>query len=173
MLKGFSYCADLNARILILGSMPGVKSLADQEYYAHPRNVFWEYMEKMFGVSRTEPYEKRLKGLCSHNIALWDVLDQCQRQGSLDSAIKKENMKVNDFSSFFLHFQKVNTIFFNGKKAADLFEKHVKTDPDLMINHFHYTTLPSTSPANASIKYEEKLKQWMQVRDAVNLQKEI
>ena len=100
-VTGFPPIADNNAIILILGSMPSIKSLEQQQYYAHPRNSFWFIMTTLLGDKSDLDYAER-KALLLHNkIALWDVLNTCQRKGSLDSSIKNETIVVNDFNKFF------------------------------------------------------------------------
>jgi hypoxanthine-DNA glycosylase len=145
-----------DARILILGSMPGAASLAAGQYYAHPQNRFWPLMGELLGAGRELPYEARLARLKEKGIALWDVLAQCEREGSLDSAIRAEC--ANDFAAFFAAHPQIARICFNGRKAADSFRRFVPresagADVPLLI-------LPSTSPANASVPYAEKRAAW-------------
>jgi hypoxanthine-DNA glycosylase len=145
-----------DARILILGSMPGVASLSAQQYYAHPRNLFWPVIQALLGATGPLSYpEKRVLPI-RHRIALWDVLECCVRPGSLDSAITEE--KANDFGGFFKAHPHISHVYFNGRKAEGAFRKWVKTDRNLV-----FTTLPSTSPANASYDFERTLHAWRQI----------
>lgn len=154
-MKSFSFApiASNDATVLILGTMPGTKSLEIQQYYGHPQNNFWRFMFEILNEDFSKDYEIRKALLIKNNIALWDVLQFCERIGSLDSAIKNEI--TNDFEQFLKQHPNIKTIFFNGQKAAAFFKKYVPLD-----NHYELITLPSTSPANASKTLESKLNEW-------------
>ena len=154
---GFSPVARPDARKLILGSMPGTASLEAARYYAFPRNVFWKIMGELFDAGPELVYSSRLQQLISKQIALWDVIQACHRPGSLDSDISKDGMATNDFNNFFAHHPCINHVYFNGRKAADLFKQ--KVAPGLK-GHFEYHVLPSTSPAHAAMSYVAKLEAW-------------
>lgn len=157
-------CAD--ARVLILGSMPGDRSLQQQQYYAHPRNAFWPIMANLCAFAEDLPYLQRLQAVKQAGIAIWDVIDRCQRQGSLDSAIKDE--QVNDFSTFFRQHPQIRAIAFNGGKAAQSFRRHVL--PDIAINNtVMLLNLPSTSPAFATKTLSDKLHSWQQLLPYLSL----
>ena len=155
--QGFAPVARADARILILGSMPGVASLEASQYYAFPRNAFWTIMGDLFAAGPDMAYESRLQKLMSKRIALWDVIAVCHRPGSLDSAISKDGMVTNDFGGFFTQYADITKICFNGQKAAALFKKKVL--PSLK-GQYEYLTLPSTSPAHAAKNYAAKLEAW-------------
>lgn len=155
--QGFAAVARADARILILGSMPGVASLEAAQYYAFPRNAFWRIMGDLFGAGPQLDYPSRLHVLNDNRIALWDVIQACIRPGSLDSAIRDEGMETNDFNDFFERHPHVGHVCFNGRKAAELFKKRVK--PGLAVQ-CEYHVLPSTSPANAGKSYAAKLEAW-------------
>jgi hypoxanthine-DNA glycosylase len=138
--------------------MPGVLSLAENQYYAHPRNLFWPIMGSLFGAGRDVAYEQRLRLLQDHRIALWDVLHSCQRDGSLDSDIQCE--VANDFATFFNTYPQITHVFFNGGKAESSFRKHVRDVGQGLV----MTRLPSTSPAHASLSFDKKLEAWSQIR---------
>jgi len=161
--QGFPPLAQTDARILVLGSMPGVASLDAKQYYAFPRNVFWRIMGELFDAGPELDYHSRTKVLAANHIALWDVIKTCQRSGSLDSAIASEGMISNDFGRFFARHRAITHVYFNGLKAAELFRKNVL--PKLEDNHV-YLTLPSTSPANAASRYTDKLEAWSIIRNA-------
>ncbi len=144
------------ARALILGSMPGVASLAAGQYYAHSQNAFWKIMEGLFGAGLDVPYPERLKILIGHRVALWDVLACCEREGSLDARIRAEI--PNDFPALFAQMPALCAVFFNGQKAAQSFRRFVP--PALVSDSRRMVVLPSTSPAHASIRVEEKLARW-------------
>ncbi len=159
-INSFSPLYNANARVLILGSIPGEASLAAYEYYAHPRNVFWPIMSQLFGISLTLSYEQRCKQLVLGNIALWDVLARCQRKGSLDSNIINDSIVTNNFNDFFNTQHKITTVFFNGAKAEKEYVKLVIPHLNEQHTHIQYQRLPSTSPAMASMSYEQKAAQW-------------
>ena len=159
--NGFAPIEDTAAIVLILGSMPGKASLAAGEYYAHPRNLFWPIMGELVGAHSCLPYEGRLRILKSSGIALWDVLESCIRNGSLDSHIEEASVIPNDFESFFLRHPNIAYLFFNGVKPEQCFLRHVQ--PSLKSQPLQYRRLPSTSPANAGTSYEKKLEAWRAV----------
>ena len=158
-IYSFAPVSNVEASVLILGSMPGKKSLAQNQYYAHPQNAFWKIMGDLIGAKPDIPYQERLCILKSSGIALWDVLASCERETSLDSHIRKE--AANDFASFFSGHPNITRVFFNGSKAEQCFGKFVRNKQTLPPLEFH--RLPSTSPAHAGIQYQEKLQAWRAV----------
>ncbi|OZC44873.1 DNA-deoxyinosine glycosylase [Rhodococcoides fascians A21d2] len=146
------------ATTLVLGSMPGVASLAAQQYYAHPRNAFWPIMGTLFGAGPELPYDARTERLRDHRIAVWDVLKLCTRAGSLDSAIVESSIVANDFESLFAQQPNIDRVFFNGAKAAESYRRHVATG--LPLPRVEFTRLPSTSPAHASLDLAAKTRAW-------------
>lgn len=155
-IHSFAPVSNADARVLILGSMPGKKSLEQNQYYAHPSNAFWKIMGDLVGAFPSLPYEERLCILKSSGIALWDVLASCERETSLDSHIRKES--TNDFASFFARHPHITQAFFNGSKAEQCFIKFVQDKQALPPLKFR--RLPSTSPAHAGMRYEGKLQAW-------------
>ncbi len=155
---GFAPSIDSACTHLILGSMPGVTSLEKQQYYAHPQNRFWPLMSELLEKSLQAPtnYEDRLQMLLRHHIALWDSIDRCERNGSLDTAIHK--VEANDFASFLQEYPKLHTICFNGAKSYQTFKHFNKML--LQRTDFHFFPLPSTSPANARWHMEALLNEW-------------
>lgn len=166
MLTGFPPVAHADARVLVLGSMPGARSLAAHQYYAQPRNAFWPIMGALFGAGPELGYEERLRRLSAQGIALWDVLARCRRPGSLDQDIELASALTNDFAGFLLAHQQITHVFFNGQLAARLFTRRVLpglppgVTPTLR-------TLPSTSPAMASLALAAKIVRWEPVRAAL------
>ena len=158
MLTGFDYCAETDARILILGSMPSRKSLADQQYYAHPRNAFWPIMGALFDFDAALPYQARLQRLKQRRIALWDVAHRCIRPGSLDADMR--DVEPNDFRAFFAAHPGIRHIFFNGRKAESLFTRLVRPQLAAAQQALPRRLLPSTSPAHAALSFDEKLAAW-------------
>ena len=121
-MKGFPPIVGMNPEILILGTFPGEESLRQGEYYAHPRNLFWDMMECICGAGRDKDYDARVTILKNTGICLWDVLKSCGRDGSSDACIR--NGHVNDFDAFLSHYP-MEAVFFNGKKAERLFQRRV------------------------------------------------
>jgi len=160
--RSFPPIADNNASILILGSMPSVKSLEQQQYYAHPRNAFWPIMSALFVIERELDYDKRCKILIDKRVAVWDVLKACRRQGSLDQHINAASMITNNFNLFLLQHPNIKKIVFNGTKAEQVFKRLVL--PTLTEHHAAIVRLrlPSTSPAHASCSLEDKIVIWQQ-----------
>lgn len=157
---GFPCIADHDTKILILGSMPSRKSLAADQYYAHPQNAFWPIMAELFGFDAQIIYAERLSQLRQNKVALWDVAHTCVRPGSLDSAIEMETVIANDFTTFFTKHPQIRAIFFNGRKAEELFRRLVLPELSVAQQHIKRHLLPSTSPANAGMKRAQKLKAW-------------
>lgn len=164
LLTGFDCIADENAELLILGSMPGVASLDQQEYYAHPRNSFWKIMQALYGIPFDADYSQRLELLKRNKIALWDVAHQCVRSGSLDSNIKADSVQVNDFKALFKFTPNIKKVYFNGGKSADLYTRKVMKEEWVAALGMKYVQLPSTSPANARLTLEQKITAWQQLR---------
>jgi hypoxanthine-DNA glycosylase len=169
-IYSFPPIASADARVLILGSMPGEMSLRMQQYYAHKQNVFWRIMGDLIGAGRNLEYPDRIEIVKSNGIALWESLMSCRRPGSLDSAIDKASMVPNDFARFYEAHPGITHVFFNGGTAAQVYKRHVI--PKLGIEHAHlkYEQLPSTSPAHASLKYEQKLQAWQKVLEGLDSQ---
>ena len=149
--EGFPPIASGDARVLVLGSLPGERSIAEHQYYAHPQNAFWRIMHAIFGIDGD--YADRCRQLSEHRVALWDVLHSSVRPGSMDADIRLASATPNDFGEFFA---------FNGKKAEQLFERFV--DPLGVADSIRRVGLPSTSPAYASLSFSRKLAAW---RDAL------
>ena len=160
MQKIFSFPPIINkdSEILILGSIPGVKSLEMQQYYAHPQNKFWRIIFEIFSEEFTSDYSERIKILEKHHIALWDVIDNCERKGSLDSEIRNE--EANKIGELLHNFPNIKAIFCNGQKSYKNLLKILPND-----FHLPIIALPSTSPAHASLTYEEKLISWLKIKN--------
>jgi len=163
ILTGFNCIADENSKILILGSMPGAISIKQQQYYAHPRNAFWKIMEALYGIPMENEYETRIDLLKQNGVALWDVVHQCVRPGSLDANIQSSSVQVNDFKALFEFSPCISKVYFNGGKSAELYKKKVlKTVVDAE-KSLQYAQLPSTSPANARLSFLQKLNEWQKI----------
>ena len=154
-----------DARVLVLGSMPGAASLLAGRYYAYEHNAFWKIMGALFDAGPDIAYEKRIILLKCAGVAVWDVLESCVREGSLDSAIDEASMVPNDFQAFFKAHPRIGHVFFNGAMAETSFRRYVR--PHLPDSGLRFTRLPSTSPAHAVRDFETKLKAWRAVADAL------
>jgi len=159
LVCSFPPAARPDARVLVLGTMPGVASLSAGRYYAHPRNVFWPIAAQALGFDAGLPYAARLAALNAAGVALWDVLAACERPGSLDADIVPASAQPNDFVAFLAAHPRVARICFNGAKAHALFRRHVL--PGLAdVAGLEYVALPSTSPAHAAMPPAAKLQAW-------------
>ncbi|MBN3757824.1 DNA-deoxyinosine glycosylase [Paraburkholderia sp. Tr-20389] len=157
MLRGFPPVVAESTHTLILGSFPGEASLTATQYYAHPRNQFW----RLLGAVIDEPlpeldYPTRLERVLKHGIGVWDVLAACTREGSLDTAIR--NATPNDFASFREYAPLLKKVCFNGKTAG-------RFAPVIAAAGYETLVLPSSSPANATLSFEQKLGVWLLVLD--------
>lgn len=161
---GFAPISGPGARVLILGSLPGEESLRRQQYYAHPRNVFWRLMGDLFGAAPALSYAARVDALIANDVAVWDVCAAAHRPGSLDSAIALETVDANDFHAFFARHSKLSRVFFNGAKASALYQAQVLPGLTADLRRIRYQVLLSTSPAHASVGYEKKRRAWEVVR---------
>lgn len=155
VVTSFPPIAAPDARVLILGSMPGAMSLRMGQYYAHPRNSFWRIMGDLAGAGPEKPYEERAQILRSRGLALWDVLKSCVRPGSLDADISLE--EPNDFAAFFASHPRIARVGLNGGKAATAFRKYgaPHLPPGAVV-----VQLPSTSPAHAALDFPRKCSVW-------------
>ncbi|MGI4858147.1 MAG: DNA-deoxyinosine glycosylase [Janthinobacterium lividum] len=151
-LAGFAPVLDTRTRILMLGSFPGVASLGAAQYYAHPRNQFWRLIGTVLEEDLVSlAYPQRLERLLSRGVGLWDVLAACHREGSLDAAIR--HAQPNDFASLRAQAPRLETLCFNGKTAG-------RFAPLLAEAGYRTLVLPSSSPANAMLSFEQKLAVW-------------
>lgn len=165
-VHGFPPIAEPGARVLILGSMPSVESLARQQYYAHPRNAFWPIVTSLLGIETAE-YEERCREVAERGVAIWDVLRDCVRPGSLDSAIDEKTAAVNDFGVFFADHPNIARVFFNGAKAESLFSGRVLPELDGRAAAIPRVRLPSTSPAHAGMRFEQKKAAWRAILEGL------
>ncbi len=133
--------------------MPGIKSLEENQYYAHKQNAFWPIIYKLFNEEISKNYDDRKKIILKNHIALWDTLKLCHREGSLDSKIKEE--QPNEIFDLLETYTNIHSIIFNGKTAEKFYKKYYKQQESIS-----YYSLPSTSPANARKTFNEKLIEW-------------
>ncbi len=154
-LNGLPPVLSKNIRTLILGSFPGRESLAQRQYYAHPRNQFWHLLSKVLDDDLVSvDYETRLQRLLSYRIGLWDVITMCERVGSLDARIRKA--VPNDFAKLKCECPLLTRVCFNGKVAGAYVAR-------LADAGYQTLQLPSSSPAYASRTFEEKLSIWRNI----------
>lgn len=151
-ISSFPPVISKDSNILILGSVPGIKSLEMQEYYAHPQNKFWRILFELFNEDYTTDYAEKIDLLKKNKIAVWDVIDSCERKGSLDTKIKNENH--HNILQLLDDFPLIKVIFCNGQKSFKTLEKLLPDDSKIPV-----FVLPSTSPAY-TIPYQQKLKDW-------------
>jgi TDG/mug DNA glycosylase family protein len=156
----FPPIASPDAHTLVLGSLPGRRSLDSAQYYAHPQNAFWRIIGAIFDVDGKSAYAERIRILTLHRIALWDVFAAAERPGSLDSAIVRATAQVNDFRAFFREHPRIARVFFNGRKAEQAFQRFAMPGLGPESSRIRYACLPSTSPAHAGMTFAEKLGRW-------------
>ncbi len=159
-VSGFPPVVGRAPRILILGSMPGRASLAAQQYYAQPQNVFWRIMGSLLGAGVDLPYARRLQVLRSRGVALWDVLESCVRSGSLDASIDQRTAKPNELVRLLREHRTIRHVYFNGATAQAMFERRVRPEADRVVPGVVYQRLPSTSPVHAAMPFAEKRERW-------------
>ncbi|HZK35288.1 MAG TPA: DNA-deoxyinosine glycosylase [Bacillota bacterium] len=162
MLQSFPPIVDKECRVLILGTMPSVRSLEKQEYYGHPQNHFWRIIYGLFDKEVGVEYQKKKAFLLKHQIALWDVLAFCKREGSSDSNIK--NPVANDIPGLLLRYPGIRAIFCDSIKAEELFNRFAR---DQISSDISYHRLPSPSPAR-TMKWQDKLEEWRIVLNYLN-----
>jgi len=151
---------DAEARVLVLGTLPGEVSLRRQEYYAHPRNLFWPIIHALFSAGPSDDYETRLDFVRAHHIALWDVCAHGERAASADATIRRE--EPNAIGALLEAHPGIGAVAFNGSTARRLYDRHFRRHPTVA-----YLALPSTSPAYAALDFTEKLARWGALRDAL------
>lgn len=169
-LHGLAPLVSGQTRLLILGSFPGAASLARQQYYGHPHNQFWPILEALWpahGPVRSLPYEARCDWLLARGLGVWDVYASCERQGSLDAAIRQP--VVNDFAAVLQACPHLHAMGYNGGESFSQ-SRHVcaslQASDRPAVGQYK---LPSTSPANASWRFERKLAAWREVVQAAGL----
>ena len=161
--RGFPPIAAADARVLILGSLPGQVSLAQQQYYAQPYNAFWRIMGELFGAGLDLPYELRTQRLRAQRVALWDVCKAAVRPGSLDASIKLDSVIANDFMAFHRQCPGIELVCTNGGTATRLYQRLVIPRLSGRARNLPLLPLPSTSPAHAAMRFEQKLERWRAV----------
>ena len=151
--KSFLPLVNTHTTTLILGSLPGDRSLEQNEYYAHPQNRFWKVMRQLYNRPHATDYSEKVNLLLENGIGLWDVCAEASRPGSMDLAIKDES--PNPIIALLDANPTINRVVFNGQKAYNLYLKHFEKR-----DHVTYICLPSTSPANAKTNLEKLIAHW-------------
>ena len=163
--RGFPPIAAPDARVLVLGSLPGLASLVARQYYAQPHNAFWRIMGELFGAGLDVPYAERSDRLRASGIALWDVCKEAVRPGSLDAAIDLQTVVTNDFKRFFRKHPCIAHVCVNGGTAHRLYVRRVQPILPQPLSLLPLHLLPSTSPAHASLRFAQKLERWRLLED--------
>ena len=160
VLTGLPPVVASDCRVLILGSMPGAASLQATRYYAHPRNRFWPLMAALADIPAEASYGERLAALQRAGIGLWDVIGECRRAGSLDSAIVRGSERANALVPLIVSLGQLRVIAFNGATAASLFRRHVEPHLPELRQPVQRIALPSSSPAHAAMGLEALREAW-------------
>ena len=168
MIRSLAPVWDRHARVLILGSMPGEESLRRQQYYAHPRNAFWPLMGLLFGAGPELAYADRLARLRARGVAVWDVLESCERHGSLDSDIRRDSERPNAIPELLARFDAPRAVVLNGRKAQASFERFIAPTLRVQRPHIQLLLMPSTSPAHAALSYVDKRRAWSRMLEALD-----
>jgi len=148
-------------RVLVLGTVPSLRSLEMRQSYAHPHNLFWPFMGLLYGAGPELPYAERIARLHAAGVGIWDVLKHCERPGSLDSSILAESEVANDIPALLSAYPTIEAIALNGGKAQQVFARRIAPLIDAeRLRDLEILDLPSTSPANASIPRDVKLERW-------------
>ena len=163
---GFKPVAAADSRVLILGTLPGPASLEKRQYYAQSRNAFWPIMGELFGAAPALAYRERLQKLRQNGVALWDVCHSAYREGALDASIDQQSIVPNDLARFLRSHTAIRLICFNGQTAGKLYRQLVLPGLPETLGDIRCATLPSTSPAHAAMRFEQKLALWQVVRRA-------
>lgn len=174
-ISSFNAVCNEQTHTLLLGTMPGVASLTAHQYYAHKRNAFWPIMMAMlqhrtpdYSMHIEMGYDDKIDVLQSAGFGLWDVLAECERPGSLDASIKPQSVKMNDFPGLLANYKGIQRIAFNGKAAQQLFRRHALPNLEtsgVNIESIQWISLPSSSPAMASLTLQQKYKIWTELLD--------
>ena len=148
-------------KLLILGTVPSLRSLEMRQSYAHPHNLFWPFMGELYGAGPALPYAERIARLHAAGVGIWDVLKDCHRPGSLDSSILAASEVPNDIPGLLDDYPTIQAIALNGGKAQQVFARRIlPAIPAGRRDALAILALPSTSPANASIPRDVKLERW-------------
>lgn len=160
MIRKASFAPVVRAdtRVLVLGSLPGERSLAEGRYYAHPRNLFWQLLGPVLGVDLAAlEYRRRLEALLDGGIGLWDTVASARREGSLDASLRA--VEGNPLSDLVQRLPRLRAVAFNGKAAARI------GSPQMAQSGIARIVLPSSSPAHAAVSQADKAQAWLALRE--------
>ncbi|MBP3438228.1 MAG: DNA-deoxyinosine glycosylase [Sutterella sp.] len=162
VLKSFEPLCSGTACVLILGSMPGGASLAAGRYYAHPSNRFWPLLAELFPAHRngflSADFDERYRAAQAAGLALWDTIGVCEREGSLDSAIR--SVRANDIAGLLAREPGIRLVILNGRKSGEVWKKHAEAAALAARPGLRTAFLPSTSPANARFRLADLVREW-------------
>ena len=162
VLRSFEPLSSGSAAVLILGSMPGGASLATGRYYAHPSNRFWPLLAELFPAHRSgflsADFDERYRAALAAGVALWDTIGVCEREGSLDSAIR--SVRPNDIAGLLAREPGIRLVILNGRKSADVWKRHAEAAALCARPGLKTAFLPSTSPANARYRLSDLVREW-------------
>lgn len=156
LIYSFDPIFDENSRVLVLGTMASPASLREGMYYGHPQNAFWRILSDITGDVLPRSNEEKRAFLLRHQIALWDTLRSCEREGALDADIR--NRTPNDVRSLLVRCASIRAVFLNGSAALQFYKRYHAQSISLP-----FFGLPSTSPANARMNYPVKREKWMAI----------
>ncbi len=159
--RSFPPIVDAQARVLVLGTLPGEELLRRQQYYAHPRNLFWPILFALFDAAPAADYAAKLAFAAARRVALWDVCAVGEREASADASIRRE--EPNAIDRLLDMHPLIRAVAFNGTGARRLYDRHFARRPSLA-----YLALPSTSPAHARLDFAAKLGQWTALCEALD-----
>jgi TDG/mug DNA glycosylase family protein len=161
LVSSFPPQVGAGCRVLILGTVPSVRSLQMQQSFAHPHNLFWPFMGALFDAGPERPYAERIERLHAARVGIWDVLKLCERSGSLDSSIRAASEVANDIPALLDAYPTIAALALNGAKAQQVFARRIAPLIDARRSRaIVVLALPSTSPANASTPRATKLERW-------------
>lgn len=164
IVESFPPQVGAGCRLLLLGTAPSVASLAQRQSYAHPHNLFWPFMGQLYAAGPELPYAERIARLHALGIGIWDVLERCERPGSLDSGIVPASEVPNDIPGLLRAYPTITAIALNGAKALQVFARRIEPAIEARTRAgLGIVALPSTSPANASIPRSAKLERWREL----------
>ena len=153
-------------KLLVLGTVPSLRSLEMHQSYAHPHNLFWPFMGVLYDAGPELPYAERIARLQTAGVGIWDVLKDCHRPGSLDSSIRADSEVPNDIPGLLEDYPTIRAIALNGGKAQQVFTRRIlPAIAPARSEALAILALPSTSPANASIPRDVKLERWRALLD--------